>query len=267
MDWSAFSEPTLPKVALRYPLTMCANYVPVTSMDRLLQYFGVVRDRDEPPHDVYPMGLAPFIRLALPGEDPSPGPAQRNIVEDGIFRLVPDFVTKEAWARKTYNARSETVDKRANYKKAWANGQRCIIPAEAIYEPNYESGGSVRWRIRKGNGEPMGIAGIYRTWTNPAGEDVVGMSMLTVNADDHPFMKQFHAPEDEKRMVVILESEDFQGWLTCPVDEAKARYCKQWHGELVGEPAALPKRPRAAPKAIKVNPKEPPGMGATGDLF
>ena len=52
---------------------MCANYVPVTSMDRLLQYFGVVRDRDEPPHDVYPMGLAPFIRLALPGEEPASG--------------------------------------------------------------------------------------------------------------------------------------------------------------------------------------------------
>ncbi len=86
---------------MRYALAMCANYVPVTSMDRLLQYFGVVRDRDEPPHDIYPMGLAPFIRLAMPGEEPSPSPAQRNIVEDGIFRLVPDFVTKEDWARKT----------------------------------------------------------------------------------------------------------------------------------------------------------------------
>lgn len=139
---------------------MCANYVPVTSMDRLLRYFGVVQDRDEPPHDVFPMGLAPFIRLALPGEasaDPQP-----KLLEDGVFRLVPDFVTKEDWARKTYYARSETVDQRVSYKKAWADGQRCIIPAEAIYEPNYESGSAVRWRIRKASGEPMGIAGIYK---------------------------------------------------------------------------------------------------------
>ena len=28
---------------------MCANYVPATSTDRLLAYFGVERDRDEPP--------------------------------------------------------------------------------------------------------------------------------------------------------------------------------------------------------------------------
>lgn len=91
--------------------------------------------------------------------------------------------------------------------------------------------------------------------------------MLTVNADDHHFMRQFHGPREEKRIVVILEPEDFEGWLTCPVEEAKARYCKQWHGALAGEPAALPKRPRAAPKTPKVNPKVPPGMGATAELF
>ena len=68
-------------------------------------------------------------------------------------------------------------------------------------------------------------------------------------------------------MVVILEPEDFQGWLTCPVDEAKAKYCKQWHGELVGEPAASPKLASAAPKTPKVNPKEPPEMGAMEELF
>ena len=95
-------------------------------------------------------------------------------------------MTKKDWARKTYNARSETVDQRSNYKKAWADGQRCIVPAETIYEPNCESGSSVRWRIRKANGEPMGIAGIYKAWTKPEGEVVFGMSMLAVNADDDP---------------------------------------------------------------------------------
>lgn len=39
------------------------------------------------------------------------------------------------------------------------------------------------------------------------------MSMLTVNADDHPLMKNFHRPEDEKRMVVVLEKRDFDAWL------------------------------------------------------
>lgn len=212
---------------------MCTNYVPVTGLDRLLQYFGVTRDRDEPQHDWFPMGLAPFIQLALAGSASS---KQMRQVEEGIYRLVPDFINSLEWARRTYNANSETVDVKPTFKQVWAKGQRCIIPAEAIYEPNYESGSSVRWRIRKASGEPMAIAGIYRTWTKPDGEVVFAMSMLTVNADDHPFMRQFHAPNEEKRMVVILESEGYQGWLTCPVDEAKAKYCKQWNGELVGEP-------------------------------
>ena len=252
---------------------MCANYVPVTSQDRLLQYFGVVRDRDEVPHDVFPMGMGPFIRLVpktgstdQSGKAGSPGEMTR-VVEDGIFRFVPDFVQKLDWARKTYNARSETVHEKSSYKRAWADGQRCIIPAEAIYEPNYESGSPVRWRIHKANGEPMGIAGIYRTWTKPDGEVVYAMSMLTVNADEHPFMRRFHAPNDEKRMVVILEQADFDGWLNCSVAEARDRYCKAWDGELTGEPAPLPKRKSAA-KATKAKPEEPPAnWGPTGDLF
>jgi len=39
------------------------------------------------------------------------------------------------------------------------------------------------------------------------------MSMLTVNADEHPLMRNFHKPEDEKRMVVVLEEVDFDTWL------------------------------------------------------
>lgn len=86
---------------------MCANYVPVTSLDRLLQYFGVVRNRDEPERDLFPMGMGPFIRLALPGTGPGDWP---RLVGDAIFRFVPDFIQKVEWARRTYNARSETVD-------------------------------------------------------------------------------------------------------------------------------------------------------------
>jgi len=244
---------------------MCANYVPVTSLDRLLQYFGVVRDRDVPEHDLFPMGLAPFIRLAAKGEEGGPVP---RFVGDAIFRFVPEFVQKVEWARRTYNARSETVDEKATFRKAWADGQRCIIPAEAFYEPNYESGKSIRWRIKKASGEPMAIAGIYRTWNRPDCEVVFAMAMLTVNADDHPFMRRFHAPGEEKRMVVILEPQDFEGWLTCTVEEAKARYCKQWSGQLVGEPAPLPGRGSGAVRASKARPKEPPtGAGSTGDLF
>ncbi len=59
----------------------------------------------------------------------------------------------------------------------------------------------------------MGIAGIWTGWRAPDGTTVRSMSMLTVNADEHPLMKNFHRPEDEKRMVVVLEEKDFDAWL------------------------------------------------------
>jgi putative SOS response-associated peptidase YedK len=100
----------------------------------------------------------------------------------------------------------------------------------------------------------MGIAGIYTAWTNPEGKEVFAMSMLTVNADDHPFMKRFHAPGHEKRVVVILEPSDFDGWLNCSVGEATDRYCKPWMGELEGVPAPMPTRTKSTDSTSTLKP-------------
>jgi putative SOS response-associated peptidase YedK len=151
---------------------------------------------------------------------------------------LPAFATELAYGRRTYNCRSETVATLASFKHAWAGGQRCIIPCEAFYEPNWETGKSVRWRISQPSDIPMGIAGIYRRWKNPAGGHLFTFSMLTVNAEGHPVMKRFHRPGDEKRMVVILDPAEYLTWLTCPVDEA-ARFFKQWMGALDAVAAPL----------------------------
>jgi len=37
--------------------------------------------------------------------------------------------------------------------------------------------------------------------------------MLTINADDHDLVKNFHKPQDEKRMVVILREDQYDEWL------------------------------------------------------
>ena len=46
--------------------------------------------------------------------------------------------------------------------------------------------------------------------------------MLTINADEHQFMKQFHKPCDEKRSVVVLPDDSWADWLDCgTTDEAR----------------------------------------------
>jgi len=127
---------------------MCSNYEAVSRADRLLSFFGVVRGRDDPTATVFPTGLAPFIRIA---ED---GSGNRR-VDDGAFGLLPSFAKELAYGRRTYNARSETVATLPSFRDAWRRSQRCIVPAESIFEPSYETGKAVRWRILSSVCQPM----------------------------------------------------------------------------------------------------------------
>lgn len=205
-------------------------------MDRLLTFFGVERDRDELPTDVFPTGLAPFIRLAEPG-------SANKIVQDGAFGLLPSFAKEVAYGRRTYNARSETVATLPSYRDAWRRGQRCIVPAEAIFEPSYETGRAVRWRIGQAGAVPMGIAGIYSRWRSPDGQLLYSFAMLTVNADDHPLMRRFHKPQEEKRMVAVLDPVDYDAWLQCRPSDAPA-FMQQWNGSLIAEADPLTRASR-----------------------
>lgn len=236
---------------------MCSNYRPVTRSDRMLTFFGVERAKDEPTVDVWPTGLAPFIRLAEPGS------GNKLVVDDGLFGLLPHFQAEMAAGRATYNARSETVTTKPSYRESWKKGWRCIIPAESIYEPLHEDGmPPVRWHIQLFGAVPMGIAGIYRQWTSPTGEKVMTFSMLTVNADDHPTFKRFHKPGEEKRMVAILDPSEYGAWLSCPVEEAIG-LLKQHAGPFETWAAPLPPRVKKAPKG------KAPGVAPpeTGSLF
>lgn len=233
---------------------MCSNYEAVSRADRLLSFFGVVRARDDPTAAVFPTGLAPFIRLA---ED---GSGNRR-VDDGAFGLLPHFAKELAFGRRTYNARSETVATLPSYRDSWARGKRCIVPAESFFEPSYETGKAVRWRIYQPGDVPMGIAGIYSKWRSPDGRELFSFAMLTVNADGHPVMQRFHKPEEEKRMVVILEPSEYDDWLSCPVADAP-KYFRQWMGPLLSHEAPLPPRaPRAhSGQVVSRKPNQAPDL-------
>ena len=54
-------------------------------------------------------------------------------------------------------------------------------------------------------------------------------TMLTINADADPLMSRMHKPDpklpddqQEKRSVVVVESADFDAWLTGSIDETRA---------------------------------------------
>lgn len=164
--------------------------------------------------ELWPGYVGPFIRRLQEGdsEDGQPGLEAKA----GVFGLLPFWAKDQKLARRTYNARSETVAEKPSFRAAWREGRHCLIPASAIYEPDWRSGKAVPARICRADGEPMGIAGLWERWAGPSGEVVHSYTMLTINADQHSLMRHYHKPSDEKRMVVILPRRLYRDWLAAP---------------------------------------------------
>lgn len=213
---------------------MCAHYDPQTDPARLKAHFGV---GDLPlglKPSLWPGYLGPFLRrheFADVGDEAVPF---RELLV-GSFGLIPHWAKETTIARHTYNARSETVHEKPSYRDAWRLSRHCIIPAEAIYEPDWRSGKAVPTRISRANGKPMGIAGLWASWMSPAGELTYSYTMLTINADQHLFMRQFHKPDDEKRSVVILHERDYDAWLQAPAADSPAFLYPYPADDLVAE--------------------------------
>lgn len=196
---------------------MCSHYE-APSHAQLVSAFGV-EPFEQGRLDLWPTYMGPFLRRLKP-EDAQDEPGPPLEVLNGSFGLIPGWSKDGKIARRTYNARSETAAQKPSFRNAWKRAQHCIIPAAAIYEPDWRSGKAIPTRITRADGEPMGIAGLWEWWKNLEGEVIHSYSMLTINADDHVFMRDYHKPDDEKRMVVILPAGLYNDWLDAPASDS-----------------------------------------------
>lgn len=197
---------------------MCSHYE-APSPSRLRNAFGLTFDSQEK-IDLWPGYVGPFIRKPT-GIDPHDEAAPNLEALPGVFGLLPFWAKDTKLARSTYNARSETAAAKPSYRAAWKEAKHCLIPAVAIYEPDWRTGKPIPTRITRKDGELLGIAGLWETWKGPVGEIVHSYSMLTINADDHDMMRNFHRPDDEKRMVVVLPQGRYADWLTATPNESQ----------------------------------------------
>lgn len=142
----------------------------------------------------------------------------------GQFGLVPRWVKSASDAKlrstKLVNARSETVTTSNNFREAWLAGQRCIVPMRAFMEDDWRSGKAVPTRIARVDGEPMGVAGLWESWTGAEGDVIISYTLLTVNANSHALMSRYQQPGNEKRMVAILNEGAYDAWLSARPEKA-----------------------------------------------
>jgi putative SOS response-associated peptidase YedK len=221
---------------------MCSHYQTVKDAERHQRYFGCPLPetiRQQLPKDVWPGYPSNIVVRHIDATDTGLTTRQSRLAR---FGLIPHWASDPDISRHTFNARAETVSTKPSFRYAWQHAQRCIVPAEAFYEPDWRTGHSVATRIARRDGAPMGLAGLWATWRAPQGEWVQSFTLLTINADEHPLMRRFHRPGVEKRMVVVLPDEDYETWLRAPNHAAAALLQPYPADRLDASPAEPAKR-------------------------
>jgi putative SOS response-associated peptidase YedK len=215
---------------------MCVNYITV-SRQILYDVFDTRVDSGDSgtewPDEAFPDYLAPIIRS---------GPAGQREALVASYGMVPKrHIAPGAKRYSTVNARAESAAQLPSYAPSWKAGRFCLIPMHAFYEPNWETGRAVRWKIEMADQAPFAVAGLYRSWFEADGRTSFSFTQLTINADADPLMSRFHKPGDEKRSLVIVPRAEYDGWLECTDVERARRYLTLYRPELMAAaPAPSP---------------------------
>ncbi|HET8731537.1 MAG TPA: SOS response-associated peptidase family protein [Moraxellaceae bacterium] len=202
---------------------MCNNYEAASAAD-IARQFGVGMTSRYHAMEVYPRSQGWFIRRDSHAVD-----YRRELVQ-GQWGLIPWFAKAAKLSYSTNNARAEELEAKASYKQPWARSQRCLIPVAVFWEPCWESGRNVWWSFRRADGDAFALAGLWNTWVDrDTGELHESYTMLTLNGDTHPLFNRMHKPDparpaddQDKRMVVVLEPDAWDAWLTAPPAQARS---------------------------------------------
>ncbi|GED70885.1 putative SOS response-associated peptidase YoqW [Brevibacillus reuszeri] len=176
---------------------MCGRFTIVFDSDELIERFEV----EEVPYEWKKQyNIAPGQLIPAIIEDRG----QRRL---GRLKwgLVPYWAKDEKSAYKLINAKSETIQEKPAFKQLFVR-KRCIIPADGFYEWRKVGSEKQPMRIMMKTGEPFAFAGLFDTWTNPAGEKLHTCTIITTKPNQ--IVTDIH-----DRMPVILQKQDEAIWL------------------------------------------------------
>lgn len=134
---------------------MCTSYESTNPNDAAEAFSLFPAPDFDYPHEIYKDYFAPIFRAD----------GGRYTTDPASFALVPrKRIPKGVKPFDTMNARVESLTERRNFKGVWLRQQLCLVPCTTFFEPNYETGSPVRWRIGLASGAPLTIAGLWREW-------------------------------------------------------------------------------------------------------
>ncbi len=226
---------------------MCSHYQGIKKRERLERYFRVHGIELPPNWEQWPDKPGVFVRRPPEWESGDEAVPQREAVV-GRWGLISSRTRLEGLARaqqlSTHNAKSETASTAYTFSHAWRHAQRCIVPADAIFEPDHRdktkaalgTTKAVPTRFVRADGAPMGIAGLWDRYRDAAGHWIETYTMLTISAEHHPLFRLYHRLDKPKRMVVILPDDCYGDWLTADAVRTRDFLLPYPADALVAEP-------------------------------
>ncbi|MGX9134805.1 SOS response-associated peptidase [Rummeliibacillus sp. JY-2-4R] len=178
---------------------MCGRFSLYSSFDELLEEFNIQQAFEESLYEES-YNIAPTHNIVA-------------IINDGVknrmghlkWGLIPSWAKDAKMASKMINARSETVDVKPSYKKAFEQ-KRCLIPMSSFFEWKREEKSKTPMLIKMKNASLFAVAGLYDTWHSPTKETIHTCTILTTKPNH--LMANIH-----DRMPVILPKEQQSIWL------------------------------------------------------
>ena len=174
---------------------MCGRYATTRTAQRLTDDFGatlaVAEDEISADFNMAPTKRAPLV-IARAADDSA---AVTRELLTATWGLVPSWAKDPSIGNRMINARSETVDEKPSFKRAFAK-RRAVVPLDGFYEwyqgPDTGSGKPpkqpffITAHTPDGGGEGIGVAGLYEFWRSRGSEDgdwLVTFTILTTSAE------------------------------------------------------------------------------------
>lgn len=156
-----------------------------------------------------------------------------RLVERHRWGLITAWTDHPRAGAPLINARAETVATSKAFRVAFQR-RRCIVPADGFYEwqrgsTSGRGNAPQPWLIRRSDGAPMAMAGVWSTWRDPdSGRWRMSCAVVTTTAA--PLLMPLH-----DRMPVLLDADMWSLWLDStesPVDLLHELTVRDSAGEL-----------------------------------
>ncbi len=188
---------------------MCGRFTLRTSLADLRQLFlpqddpeifsaALQSTLDKPRYNIAPTQSVPVLRQL-----------DTSAPEFAAMRwgFVPSWADDVAIGARMINARSETIDEKRSFKKAFQN-QRCLIPADGYFEWQKSAAAKQPYFLHQPNDAPFAMAGLWELNTKAADDSSPIVSFTVITTAANSVTGKVH-----DRMPVILDSKDFEAWL------------------------------------------------------